>query len=221
MNRIFPALLACILGFTLCDKLSGQDAKPTPYSERSAAGLAGTNSMDALDTKRKLIINDRISYRVVEERTPAAIELTVADSGEVEVPLIGRVAAAGKSCRELADDVKKALEKDYFYKATVIIGLNAASKQSRGMIYLMGPVAKQGPMEIPVETPFTMSKAIMRAGGFAEFADKRNVKLIRKTPEGTENSVFDMDTILKGKPGKDPELQPDDIIMVREKFINF
>jgi len=62
-----------------------------------------------------------VSYRVVEERKDP-IPLMVTDSGEIEVPYIGRVPAAGKTCKELAYEIKPLLEKDYFYKATVIVG---------------------------------------------------------------------------------------------------
>jgi protein involved in polysaccharide export with SLBB domain len=49
---------------------------------------------------------------VVEERHQP-VGLTVADSGEVEVPLIGRVRASGRTCRELAQSIKPWLETAY------------------------------------------------------------------------------------------------------------
>src|SRR5437660_3203369 len=67
----------------------------------SAAGMvAGTTSMDVLDNSRRLGAGDRLSYRVVQERR-APLSLMVTDSGEVEVPLIGRVSASGRTCRQL------------------------------------------------------------------------------------------------------------------------
>ena len=46
------------------------------------------------------------------------------------MPLIGRVRASGRTCKELAQSIKPLLEKEYFYKATVIVGLDAASAKS-------------------------------------------------------------------------------------------
>src|SRR5437879_7223872 len=67
----------------------------------SAAGMvAGTTSMDVLDNSRKLGSGDRLSYRVVQERR-APLSLPVTDSGEVEVPLMGRVRASGRTCKAL------------------------------------------------------------------------------------------------------------------------
>lgn len=189
-----------------------------PREEPSVVGC--TNNMEALDSKRKLSPGDRLSYRVVEERSEVQA-LTVTDSGELEVPLIGRMMAAGKSCQGLASEIKRALEKDYFYRATVIIGLDAASAKSRGCIYVMGAVHNQGSIEIPPTGNFTVSKAIMRAGGFSDFANRRKVRLLRKGNETSETIPIDVKAILDGTGSKDPILQTDDVIIVSENRINF
>jgi protein involved in polysaccharide export with SLBB domain len=188
----------------------------------SAAGMvAGTTSMDVLDNSRRLGAGDRLSYRVVQERR-APLSLMVTDSGEVEVPLIGRVRASGRTCRELAEAIKPMLQREYFFHATVIIGLDSASSKSRGTVFVSGQVHAQGGVEIPSEGTFTVSKAILKAGGFAEFSDSRKVKLVRSRPGGSvETIIVDVDAVLiRGQIDKDPVLQPDDRIIVPRKFIN-
>lgn len=188
----------------------------------SAAGIvAGTTSMDVLDNVRRLGAGDRLSYRVVQEKR-APLSLTVTDSGEVEVPLIGRVRAGGRTCRELAETIKPLLQREYFIHATVIIGLDSASAKSRGTVYVSGQVRSQGSIEIPAEDRLTVSKAILKAGGFAEFSDSKKVKLVRNKPGGkVETTIVDVDAILtKGQIEKDPVLQADDRIIVPRKFIN-
>ena len=222
--RLLPS--GCVSVF-LCaaSTLSGQTA-PSPdnhYDPAQAnAVVAGTTSMEVLDTTRRLGRGDRISYRIVEERHEP-IGLMVADSGEIEFPLIGRVTATGRTCKELAFAIKPLLEKEYFIHATVIIGLNAISEKSRGRIYLSGQVKSQGPMEIPPDERFTLSKALLKAGGFADFASRTKVKLIRRQPDGsTTTTIVDVEAITKkGRLDKDPELMPDDRIVVPEKFVNF
>lgn len=186
----------------------------------SAASVATTNSMEALDTKHRLQVGDVISYRVVEERSGPR-QFLVTDSGEVELPLIGRVPASGKSCRQFALEVKGLLEKEYFYKATVIIGLDAVSTKSKGVVYMMGQVRNQGALDIPLSGDFTVSKAILKAGGFADFANQRKVKLVRKRGSGSETIVLDIAEVIKGNSGTDPVLQRDDVIIVPERAINF
>ena len=210
--------------FTAAAALRGQ--QPASSEKNPARGadaiVAGTISMEVLDTTRRLGAGDRLSYRVVEERrnpTP----LFVTDSGEVEVPLIGRVHASGLTCKELAQSIKPMLEREYFYKATVIVGLDAVSAKARGHVYLSGQVHQQGALEIPPDEHFTLSKAILKAGGFADFANKRKIRLIRKNAAGNmETTVIDLAAVIdRGQLEKDPELQPDDTIIVPEKFVNF
>jgi protein involved in polysaccharide export with SLBB domain len=153
-----------------------------------------TNSMAALDDKKRLGSNDYVSLRVVEDRDNEFQRLRVNDNGELEVPYVGLVPAAGKSCKELAYSVKTALEREYYYHATVIIALDHVSEKSRGRIYVYGSVKGQGPQEIPADESYTVSKAIIRAGGFGDFANKRKVKLTRK---GGQDYIVDLKRVIE------------------------
>jgi len=182
---------------------------------------AYSTSMDVLDDERPLRIGDRLSMRVVEDRE-APVSLFVTDSGEVEVPLIGRVHAKGLTCKRLAYEIKAPLERDYFYKATVIVALDMAGLKSPGTVYVTGQVHNQGPVDIPPDETFTVSKVIMRAGGFADFANKRKVKLIRKKGNSTETILVNVDEVVrKGRLDKDPVVEAGDTIIIPERLINF
>jgi polysaccharide export outer membrane protein len=181
--------------------------------------------MDALNSSHKVGPGDRISFRVIEDEDPA-LPLAVADSGEMEVPHIGRVMASGKTCKALAYEIKKELEKEYYYQATVILGLDVIGNRvtSRGKAYVMGQVRAQGGVDIPADEVFTVSKAILRAGGFAEYANERKVKLVRKTGANgaTESKIVDLVEVMKrGKTAGDIIVEPEDVIIVPERLINF
>jgi len=184
--------------------------------------VALTTSMEVLNNSAKLGNGDRVSFRIVEERR-VPIGLVVTDSGEMEVPLIGRVIAKGKTCKQLAYELKPMLEKEYFYKATVIIGVDSISARSRGRVYITGQVRTQGALELFPEETLTVSKAVLRAGGLADFANRRKVKLVRKKADGlTETWLVDLAEILdRGHLEKDPALEPGDLINVPERLINF
>src|ERR1700730_348796 len=189
--------------------------------ERSSSAVARTTSMNVLDDKRSLQIGDRLSMRVVEDRKPP-LSLIVTDSGEVEVPLIGRVQAKGKTCKQLAYAIKEPLQREYYYKATVIIGLDLETLKSPGRVYVTGQVRNQGPLDIPPDETFTVSRAIIRAGGFADFANKRRVRLVRKDGDKPKTIIVDLELVIKkGQTDKDPVVEPDDTIIVPERLINF
>jgi polysaccharide biosynthesis/export protein len=175
-----------------------------------------------LDDSRPLNRGDVINIRIVEDRDPP-IGLQVTDSGDVEVPYVGRVRASGKSPRRLAYDIKALLERDYYHQATVIVGLDMEGQRSPGRIYVTGMVGAPGPQEMPANEKFTVSKAILRAGGFATFANQRKVRLTRARSDGqTDTEIIDVKEIIeKGRHELDVELRPNDFIVVPERLINF
>lgn len=190
----------------------------TPDLPPTTSTVLRTNSMSALDEKKKLGSNDYVSFRVVEDRDNESQRLRVSDNGELEVPYIGPIPAEGKTCKELAYNIKAALEREYYYHATVILALDRVSEKSRGRIYVYGSVKAQGPQEIPADETYTVSKAVIRAGGFGDFANKRKVKVTRKN--GEDFTVDLKRVIEEGKPDADMVLQPDDQIYVPQRLIN-
>ena len=231
---------ACALVFSFAVSVAGQSQRFNPgYNQDSATPppapttaekqpsgdlpptsttVMRTNSMTALDDKKKLGPNDFVSFRVVEDRDNDSQRLRVNDNGELEVPYIGPVPAQGKSCKQLAYDIKAVLEKEYYYHATVILALDRVSEKSRGRVYVYGSVKGQGPQELPPDENYTASKAIIRAGGFGDFANKRKVKVTRKN--GQDFTVDLKRVIEEGRTDEDVVLQPDDQIYVPQRLIN-
>jgi polysaccharide export outer membrane protein len=191
---------------------------PSPDLPPTTSTVMRTNSMEVLDDKKKLGSNDFVSFRVVEDRDNESQRLRVNDSGELEVPYIGLVPAQGKTCKELAFNIKSALEKEYYYHATVILAVDRVSDKSRGRIYVYGSVKSQGPQEVPPDENYTVSKAVIRAGGFGDFANKRKVKVTRK--DGKDFTVDLKRVIEEGHTEEDVVLQPDDQIYVPQRLIN-
>jgi polysaccharide biosynthesis/export protein len=191
---------------------------PSPDLPPTTSTVMRTNSMAVLDDRKKLGSNDFVSFRVVEDRDNESQRLRINDNGELEVPYVGLVAAQGRTCKELAYTIKGLLEREYYYHATVILAVDRVSEKSRGRIYVYGSVKAQGPQEIPPDENYTVSKAIIRAGGFGDFANKRKVKVTRKN--GKEFSVDLKRVIEEGHTEEDVVLVPDDQIYVPQRLIN-
>ena len=76
----------------------------------------------------------------------------------------------------------------------------------------MGQVRTQGPIDILFNEDLTAGQAVLRAGGFGDFADKKKVKVVRN-PRGsdTDKRVFlinMVDVLENGKTEKDIPLEP-------------
>ncbi len=175
-----------------------------------------------LDDKHLLEPGDKISFQIIEDRDPVR-SLIVADSRELDVPYIGRVSVVDKTCKQLAKELKGLLEKEYYYRATVIIGLDSVNKV-RGKVYIMGQVRTQGPVDMLFDESLTAGQAILRTGGFLDFANRSKVKVTRNSGTGSASQTFEInmiDVLEKGKADQDIVLEPGDLIFVPTRTVNF
>ena len=205
-----------------------------PVAPVPVVGSLGSGSSSALaggymqDATYKLRAGDVVSFQIREDLVwnPGDVpkNLTVTDSGELDVPYIGRILVVDKTCPQLADELKTALEKDYYNKATVVLSLNIANRVA-GRVYIWGQVRSQGPQDMQLNENLTAGQAILRAGGFADFANKTKVKVVRGSAGSHgEKKTFDLDMqqiLEKGKTEEDIVLQPGDFIIVPSRLVNF
>ena len=207
--------------------------RPAPAAEtRPAADPLKNNPMDSLDDKKPIAVGNLLEFRVLEDLddepdpkgdpntagSMAMNRLQVSDSGEVEHPYFGRVMAKGKTHKQLAEEIKKILERPdgYYYQATVLISL-ATSGISRGKVYISGAVSKPGPFDIPVNENMTASKALSAVGVMEDRAAINQIKLIRKVPEGApppEPIIVNLEEIRRGITASDRVLEPEDQMIV-------
>jgi protein involved in polysaccharide export with SLBB domain len=208
----------------------GGQSGPTAPVLKSAAVL---NSMDVLDDSQAIEPGDVISMRIMEDRREP-LQLRVGATGEVNAPHIGLVKAAGRTCRALAIEVKKRLELNYYNTATVIVAIDLKNQDMNpnarirtsgydiDFFTVYGQVLRQGKYELPADEDITISQAILRAGGFAQFANATKVKLVRKTPQGNKTVLVDLEQIMrKGNLDIDIYIRNNDVIIVDEKKVNF
>jgi protein involved in polysaccharide export with SLBB domain len=215
--RLPALLLACLV----CP--AATLAQPATNTDKAADILARTAGSYVLDDKHILMPGDKISFRIIEDKDPAK-PLIVTDSRELDVPYIGRVSIADKTCKQVAGQLKALLEQRYYYRATVIVGLDSVNKL-RGKVYVQGEVRAQGSVDLLFDQKLTAGKAILMAGGFADFANKRKVKVIRASEDaGTPTKTFEInmvDVLENGQTDKDILLEPNDYIIVPSRAVNF
>ncbi len=230
----FPSLPVAAMLFggmlTTTSQVQAEDPPPTNHLAAASADLTNPapaavtlDNVDVLDDKYRLVIGDQLSFKIVEDEEEPVV-LPVTDSGEIQVPYLGRYPAAGKTCKELALALKTELEKKYYYHATVVVAVNS-KPLSRGKIYLVGAIGAPGPQDIASDEKLTLSKAILRAGGFTSFANEKKVKVTRSTgpgDEGKKTFIVDVSRILEGGQTQDDlPLLPGDLVFVPERMIRF
>ena len=215
--------LSLHLAFQFCGAgLRAQSNQPPVLTNQPAFLTQTVRSMDSLDDHQKLGPGDRITYRVIEDQDEPRT-LLITDSGDVEIPYLGLVHAAGKTSLQLAREIKGLLEKRLYYTATVVISAEVINKtRVMGKVYVTGQVRNSGGFDIPAGDNLTVSRAILNAGGFSDFSDKRNVRLVRKTASGKETRMVNVQEIWeKGRLDQDIVVQPGDLIVVPERLVKW
>lgn len=188
-----------------------------------AAGDEG--SVAPADRNKVLGPGDIVRIEILEDKT-APVAKRVTDTGDLDVQPIGPIHVAGKTCAEVVSEVTKLLEADYYYKATVRLGIeqiNRIKAGDIGKIFISGDVKIPGAQEIPPGEKLTASGSVVKAGGGTQFADLRKVKVTRKNKDGSsKTTIVDVKAVLEqGKMEQDVELQDGDYIFVPRRLITF
>ncbi len=152
--------------------------------------------------------SDDISVTVFKEPTLSNNTLLVRPDGMISMPLLGDVKAAGRTATQLADEITVMLKK-YIQDPNVTVVL---SKVNSKIIYLLGEVAKPGPVEM---TPgMTFLQAIATAGGLTQFANSKKIYILR-IDGGKERKIpMQYKRALKGDMSLNLDLNPGDTIVV-------
>lgn len=134
----------------------------------------------------------------------------VSSSGTIDLPLIGQVAAAGKTVAELQAEVTSRLGAKYLQNPQVSIFVKDAQSQR---ITVEGAVGKPG--VYPTVGQTSLVQGIAMAGGLTEIADSRGVVVFREVRGKRQAAKFDFAAIKAGN-ADDPVLHGGDIIVVDE-----
>jgi len=133
------------------------------------------------DSSYKIGPNDILNIFVWKE-ADLTRDVTVMPDGKITYPLIGEITAQGMTASELKKTITEKLQS--FVTApevTVIV------KESRSqVIYTIGKLTRPGPY--PLAPGMTVMQALSAAGGFAEWADPKNILIVRRE-EGKETQL--------------------------------
>jgi polysaccharide export outer membrane protein len=136
-------------------------------------------------------------------------EVVVRPDGKISLPLLNDVQAAGYSPEQLRESLIKAAAK--FIEdpnATVVVKAINSRK-----IFVTGNVGKQG--TYPLTSEMNVLQLIALAGGLAEYADSKNIVIIRTEDGKPKYFKFNYKDVLQGKnPQQNILLKPGDTIVV-------
>ena len=151
-------------------------------------------------------------------RRDLSVSTRVDATGQVNLPLIGKVKILGLTVSEAQQIIEKTYQDQRFLRrpqVTVNI-LSIAQRQ----VSISGEVKATGPYPILAEIPMSVVDLVLKAGGFTPEANGTKVRITHITREGKpETREVDVKHIMDGTFKIKPDdavllLQPNDIVYV-------
>ena len=129
--------------------------------------------------------------------------------GRISFPLLNDLEAAEKTPAQLKIEIEKQL-KDFVNDPNVTVTVTSGASKR---FYILGEVVNTG--EYPLVKKLTVLQAFAVAGGFTEWASKKEIILFRRVRDKETVIKIDYRNIVKGKDfSGNVEIQADDTIIV-------
>lgn len=203
MFTIFrSAVFAATLALCACAS-SPEPQVPSGFSAPSQDGLQAI----AGASEYRIGPSDLLSVKVFQIEDLDR-EVRVNNAGEISLPLVGVVKAAGRTENELEAELAARFGSRYLQNPQVTVFVEEfASKR----VTVGGAVKKPG--IYPVTSRLTLLQSVALAEGVVETASLKNVIVFREANGERQFARFDLKRIADGEI-PDPELQGNDVVVV-------
>lgn len=208
IRNIWPAALLALLlaGCGGGDKLVGRDDLQIVQNK----ALPAPDRQDLILQQRPYSVGplDRV---IVDVYGAPDLSRTVQvdASGIISLPLIGDIAAAGKTPSELSQLIADRLRSRYVKNPNVTVTADTVSQ----VVTVDGQVSKPG--LYPVVGRMTLERAIASASGLTDYANTNFVVIYRRVNNQDMAALYDLRAIRQGMYA-DPEIYPNDLVFVGE-----
>ncbi len=202
------AILGLSAGCSTVNDLFGWSNPPKAPARTSSATATAATAAGGSDEEAsgRLRTGDEIVVRIDAGAATAVMggsptDAIIDDQGNIELPLIGQIKAAGFTTSELAERIESNYVPRYYVRCT------ASVLVAQRFFYVGGEVKNPGRFLWSEDT--TLLKAINTASGFTDYANRRKVQLVH----GKTTETYDCED-LQRHPAKDVPIRPGDTLTV-------
>jgi polysaccharide export outer membrane protein len=170
-------------------------------------------------TSYRIQVGDLVDVFVLEDNTFNGAFI-IRSSGDIIMPKVGRVGVQGLTLTEAEARIKQILQANQLRQATVIVDPGTRGESGGGLTLRMsGEIVQTGRVSVrPLgDAPVSAYQAIVDAGGFKPFANRRKSYILRNSPGGVVRIGVNFEAIEAGK-SEDPTVQEGDCIVVPKKM---
>lgn len=211
-QRKYKAGLAMTLGIAVSTALSGCASTPEPMIGAAVSQPRSELGQDGYSTNRPDVYllrpTDKISVTVFREPDLSAETLRIGVEGNVSLPMVGSIPAAGMTAKQFEQDLARRF---------AALGLKSPMVSVNVTDFASHLVTVEGAVEKPGVYSFQpgarLSSAVALASGPKRVAKTGQVAVFRESPEGIMVAKFDYGAVSQGTM-LDPVLMPGDRVVM-------
>ena len=144
-------------------------------------------------------------------------EVRISADFKISLPLIKEVDLKDKTIGQAQLIIQGLYNAHYLVNPQINLTVLEYTKNT---VNVLGAVNDPGAINIPQDRPLSLIDAITRAGGFNRLADRKRVRVTRKSEERrTSSSVVNVDDIMQSNNSDQQILHTGDVIFVPERIL--
>ena len=205
-----PRVVACLAALMFATPAFAQSpansTQPMPAAAKEAAAPRAT---DPEVPAGYVIGADDLLQIVYWKDKDMSAEARVRPDGRIALPLINEVQAAGLTPEQLQKKITEESKK-YMEDASITIVVREINSRR---VFIVGEVAKPGPYSLT--SKITVMQLISVAGGLRDYANSKNITIMRNEGNRQVSLKFNYKEVAAGKNLKQNiELMPGDTVVV-------
>lgn len=140
----------------------------------------------------------------------------VRPDGRISIPLVQSIMAAGKTPGALASDLETALSR-YIRSPLVTVIVKSFVGSYSQQVRVVGQAAK--PEALPYRSGMTVLDVMIDVGGLTKFAAGNSAKIIRRLPDGKEQTIpVRLGELMGGAIKYNVVMRPGDILIIPQSL---
>jgi polysaccharide biosynthesis/export protein len=208
MQRLLVALSFVLIATLWSGRADAQGARAAFAPGKDAAAAPPAAPGATVDPPADFVIGPEDVLSIVFWRDKdMTTQVKVRSDGKISLPLLDEIQAAGLTPSDLRARLIQESKK-YFGNPTVTVVVNEINSRK---VFITGQVVKPGPYVILA--PTTVLQLIAMAGGLRDFADSKNITIVRQERGKTTSALFNYKNIRKNL-SQNIELKPGDTVVV-------
>ena len=182
---------------------------PVTITPGSAAPLTAASPQYVLRS------GDVVQVKVYQEDDLTSVS-RIGTDGTISMPLLGSVKVISNTVDEANAIIRDLLAKDYLVNPQVSLNVTEFAKRR---FTVLGQVQRPGTYDMPTDESVSLLQAIATAGGYTRIGNPRRITVQRTVDKANTLIKLDAEAMAADKKQKPFVIQPDDVIVVGEKWI--